>query len=219
MNKSWLLIGCLFFPCFTCAQKPIDRGIHKRKTGGIAVLLGRGFSSESGAKNLVQRDSCCREVLTISKRIAVGIPTFHLGERELLALSLTPKPVEFRSQVNHRKLAGMPILSIEKRGVASLIQNPSLRCDRALTTGVQALPDAPTDGFAVVGLLIGIVSIPALLIPGLSLLGIALSAIGLIRTNSGLRRGRKAAVAGLICSLLSATIFLMIATTLTIWSG
>jgi|GEM_PF-5657800 len=215
MTKSLLLVVYLFFPCCAFAQKPLDRGIHKRKTGGIAVMLRRAFSSESITRNLGQRDHCCRAVLSLSTRTATEIPSFNQGERELLALSLTPKFVELQSQENNRKLADISIFSLEKKGALSLIQNPSLRRDRALVLGVRALPDAPTDGFAVAGLLIGVV---ALFTPGWSLLGIVLSAIGLTRTNSGLRRGRQAAVAGLICGLLSATIFLMLSS-LVIWSG
>lgn len=178
-------------------------------------MLGKAFSSESSIKKLGQRDPFCREVLSLSTRTAKEIPTFNPGERELLALSLTPKFVERQSQEYNRKLAGMSIFSLEKKGLLSLIHNPSLRSDRALILDVQAVPDAPTDGFAVAGLLIGVV---ALLTLGSSLLGIVLSAIGLTRTNSGLRRGRKAAVAGLICSLLSATISLLLSS-IFIWSG
>ena len=179
-------------------------------------MLGRAFSSESSMRNLVQRDQCCREVLSLSMRTAKEIPTFNPGERELLALSLTPQFVELQSQENNRKLAGMSIFSLEKKGALSLIQNPPLRRDRALILGVRALPEAPTDGFAVAGLLIGVL---ALLTLGFSWLGIVLSAIGLTRTNSGLRRGRQAAVVGLICSLLSATIFLLLSSLTIGWSG
>ena len=179
-------------------------------------MLGEVFSSESSTKNRGQRDHCCREVLSLSSGTAKEIPTFDQGERELLALSLTPKFVELQSQENNRKLAGMSIFSLEKKGAISLIQNPSLRCDRALILGVQALPDAPADGFAVAGLLIGVV---ALFTPGLSLLGIVLSAIGLTRTDSGLRKGRQAAFVGLIFSLLSATIFLLLSSLTLGWSG
>lgn len=179
-------------------------------------MLGEAFSSESSTKNRGQRDHCCREVLSLSSGTVKEIPTFDQGERELLALSLTPKFVELQSQDNNRKLAGMSIFSLEKKGAISLIQNPSLRCDRALILGVQALPDAPADGFAVAGLLIGVV---ALFTPGLSLLGIVLSAIGLTRTDSGLRKGRQAAFVGLIFSLLSATIFLLLSSLTLGWSG
>ena len=94
-------------------------------------MLGRAFSSESSMRNLVQRDQCCREVLSLSMRTAKEIPTFNPGERELLALSLTPQFVELQSQENNRKLAGMSIFSLEKKGALSLIQNPPLRRDRA----------------------------------------------------------------------------------------
>ena len=179
-------------------------------------MLGAAFSSESSTINLGQRDHCCREVLSLSSRTVKEIPTFNQGERELLALSLTPKFVKLQSQENNRKLAGMSIFSLEKKRAISLIQNPALRRDHALILGVQALPDAPADGFAVAGLLIGVA---ALLTLGFSWLGIVLSAIGLTRTNSGLRRGRQAAVVGLICSLLSATIFLLLSSLTIGWSG
>ena len=115
------------------------------------------------------------------------------------------------------KVQNRSIFRLEKRGAFALIQDPSLSRKRRLISIDQASPDEPADGFASAGMVMGILSIPLIAAPMVSFFGIVFSVIGLFRTRSGERKGRGMAVAGLICSSLSALLLYMFLSALPAW--
>ena len=217
MNKLLLLLVCVLLPCYAHAQKPLDRGIHKRKTGGIAVMLGRTSSCQSIARKRDQRQNSSRDLLAIEGMSAKEILTNKKEERELLALDFTQKIADFQGETHEPKMPNRSIFRLEKRGAFALIQDPFLSRKRGLISIEQARPDEPADGFASAGMVMGILSIPLIAAPMVSFFGIVFSVIGLFRTRAGERKGRGMAVAGLICSSLSALVLYIALSSLAGW--
>ena len=216
-NKLSLLLFCVLLPCFACAQKPIDRGIHKRKTGGIAVMLGNTFSPLRKAEEQGRPQNSSRELMTLETMAPKEISSFQTEERSLVALNLASNRRDFLDKAQKQVRPSLSIFRLEKKGAFALIQDPSLSRKRRLISTDQASPDEPADGFASAGMVMGILSIPLIAAPMVSFFGIVLSVIGLFRTRSGERKGRGMAVAGLICSSLSALLLYMFLSALPAW--
>lgn len=180
-------------------------------------MLGRTSSCQSIARKRDQRQNSSRDLLAIEGMSAKEILTNKKEERELLALDFTQKIADFQGEKHEPKMPNRPIFRLEKRGAFALIQDPFLSRKRGLISTEQARPDEPADGFASAGMVMGILSIPLIAAPLVSFFGIVFSVIGLFRTRSGERKGRGMAVAGLICSSLSALVLYIALSSLAGW--
>ena len=86
----FLLVGTA-----TVAQKPLDRGIHKRKTGGVSVLLGKN----------INKDESHAEAKAFEKLVAVQTlsPVALPVSQDFRVLLVQPREVNNRGSANETR--------------------------------------------------------------------------------------------------------------------
>ena len=181
------------------AQKPIDRGVHKRATGGVSFLF-----DKKKAKDAVDTDAVVFEKAQTLDAIETKTIPFEFESAMLLeepkdfAVSdiVPPSTQKTKDRTSHllrplnrKALAPLASLKTERR----LFPRASSR----LITPADS--DAPTDWASIVGLVTGILGL--LGVPFFWVLGVVFGAICMKRTKNGSLRGRGMAVAGFVCGL------------------
>ena len=190
--KTLSLLLSLTIVTGAAAQKPLDRGIHKRKTGGISILWGKNKEPAHVASHaevtalppLAPADLVLPRTTTLMASpvvISTELPIPRRERRTRQSLRL----------LNRKGLSVLALPSAEKR----MLHRPFSRMD------------SPSDGEAtydwasVAGLAMGLLAL--LLIDSSSfltvilwLLGLGFSVYGVFRTKNGNLRGRGLAVLG-----------------------
>ena len=179
----------------TAAQKPLDRGIHKRKTGGISFLFGK---TKGHADARFGEEVATLETLAPAK---VFVPSAAGRLVETTVAMAAAAPETFKERRVHRSLR-----PLNRRGI-SVVVLPSSKT-RLLRRPFSRM-DSPTeeeatyDWASITGLAMGLLAL--VLIDSSSaivllfwLLGLAFSVFGLFRTQNGNLRGRKLAVWGVV---------------------
>ena len=177
------------------AQKPFDRGIHKRTTGGVSFLFGEKKASDAEKMNVVAFDEVVALEAMAPSLLANDVAPAALIESQDLPLFAVAEPIEevlltnrVLRKLNRKGLTMVAGPTAEKRlfrRANPLMANP-------------ADSSAPFDWASIVGFVSGILGWA---VPGLWLLGIIFGAIGMKRTKDGSLRGRGLAVAGFVLGL------------------
>ena len=177
------------------AQKPLDRGIHKRKTGGISFLCGK---KKDLADVPLSEEIATLETLAPTN---VNVPLASARLVETPMAFATKTPVAFRERRPRRSLQ-----PLNRRGLSVLVLPNSKK--RMLHRPFSKM-NSPSDGEAtydwtsITGLTLGLLAL--LLIDSGSflmvwcwVLGLGFSVYGLFRTQNGNLRGRGLAVLGVV---------------------
>ena len=174
------------------AQKPFDRGIHKRTTGGVSFLFGEKKTKDADKVDVVAYDDVVALETMAPSLLANDVAPATLIEPQVEAFALAEPMVEevvltnrILRKLNRKGLSMVAGPTTEKRlfrRVNPLMANP-------------ADSDAAFDWASIVGFVTGVLG---WFVPGLWLLGIIFGAIGMKRTKDGSLRGRGLAVAGFV---------------------
>ena len=199
LMKHFTLILSMLVASAAIAQKPLDRGIHKRTTGGVSFLFGKKKAKQTrNAEVLVLEEAHTPDALA-----PIAIPM----ECEPAGLLMVPSHA-----MSDKVVASLPQKAFSRRSrfmrpLRRKAMGPflTLAPERRLLHRVHPMGDVPADEKApfdlmtIIGLT-GVVLCPIffpLIVPG-----ILFSIVGITRTKDGIRRGRKMAVTALVCALL-----------------
>lgn len=193
--KYFSLLLSMLVVTAAVAQKPFDRGIHKRTTGGVSFLFGEKKASDAEKMNVVAFDEVVALEAMAPSLLANDVAPAALIESQDLASFAVAEPIEevlltnrVLRKLNRKGLTMVAGPTAEKRlfrRANPLMANP-------------ADSSAPFDWASIVGFVSGILGWA---VPGLWLLGIIFGAIGMKRTKDGSLRGRGLAVAGFVLGL------------------
>lgn len=193
--KFLSLLLSMLFVTVAVAQKPLDRGIHKRKTGGVSFLYGKTKGHAAARFD--------DEVATL-QTLAPASVNVPLASGRLVQTPVafaTETPVAFKERRARRS-----VRPLNRRGI-SVVVLPSSKTRllrRPFSRMVSpAEEEATHDWASITGLAMGLLAL--LLIDSSSfltvilwLLGLGLSLYGLFRTKNRNLRGRKLAVWGVV---------------------
>ena len=189
------------------AQKPLDRGIHKRTTGGVSFLFGDKKAKDACKTNVVAFEN----IYSLQPIAANALPVYTepavlleapLDLASAISIpSLTQQPKERTGRFLR------PILRKSPGPVVGL--NPERRLFRRGSTilGAPADSSAPYDWASIVGFVTGVLGF---VVPLFWILGIVFGAIGMKRTKDGSLRGRGLAVAGFVCGVAMPALVLLL---------
>ena len=177
------------------AQKPLDRGIHKRKTGGVSFLFGK---TKGHADARFGEEVATLETLAPTN-VIVPLASTELVETPVALATETSAP--FRE-----RLARRSVRPLNRRGMSALVlpSSETRLLRRPFSRMVSPAEEQATyDWASIIGLAMGLLAL--LLIDSSSfltvilwLLGFGLSLCGLFRTKNRNLRGRKLAVWGVV---------------------
>ena len=192
--KTLSLLLSLLIATTAAAQKPLDRGIHKRKTGGVSILWGKNKQPAHVASHeevtalpplapasmvLPRTTTLMESSMVISKELPVS-----RGERRTRR-SLRP--------LNRKGLSVLAPPSAEKR----MLHRPFSRMDSP-SDGEATYDWASVAGFAMGLLALLLIDSGLFLMVILWLVGLGFSVYGMFRTKNGNLRGRGLAVLGVV---------------------
>lgn len=193
--KFLSLLLSMLFVTVAVAQKPFDRGVHKRKTGGVSFLFGK---KKGHADARFGEEVATLETLAPAK-VFVPLASGRLVETPVALATEAPATfIECRAR--------RPLRPLNRKGI-SVVVLPSFKTRllrRPFSRMVSpAEEETPHDWASITGLAMGLLAL--LLIDSSSaivllfwLLGLAFSVFGLFRTQNGNLRGRKLAVWGVV---------------------
>ena len=189
------------------AQKPIDRGIHKRATGGVSFLFDKKKANDAVNTDAVVFEEVqslnAIETKTVpyvfeSAVLMKGTRNFALMDNVSTSLQKpTDRTSRFLRPLNRKAIAPLASLNTERRLFRRAASRPNVPVDS----------DAPTDWASIVALVTGILG---LFVPFFWILGIVFGAIGMKRTKDGSLRGRGMAVAGFVCGLVTPLLLILL---------
>ena len=192
--KTLSLLLSLTIVTGAAAQKPLDRGIHKRKTGGISILWGKNKEPAHVTSHaevtalpplapadlvLPRRTTWMASPVVISTELPVPRRERHTRR------SLRP--------LNRKGLSILALPSAEKR----MLHRPFSRLDSP-SDGEATYDWASVAGFAMGLLALLLIDSGSFLMVILWLLGLGFSVYGVFRTKNGNLRGRGLAVWGVV---------------------
>ena len=199
-HRRLLVVLAMLFATVAVAQRPLDRGIHKRRTGGVSILFGQ----KNKASNAVAFEGCRALQPQAPVPFQLEDAPDAMLQRSIGALPVAAVPTARRwNRVMHPlKRLNSPVVErrkSEKRLLLRLGQEESNP-----TNGSAPYDWASIVGFVtfLLGFLVAFISKTEVIL-GLSLLmGFIFGAIGLKRTKVGDMRGRGLALAGFIPGLV-----------------
>ncbi len=174
------------------AQKPFDRSIHKRTTGGVSFLFGEKKTKDADKVDVVAYDDVVALETMAPSLLANDVAPATLIEPQVEAFALAEPMVE------EVVLTNRVLRKLNRKGL-SMVAGPT--AEKRLFRRVNPLmanpadSDAAFDWASIVGFVTGVLG---WFVPGLWLLGIIFGAIGMKRTKDGSLRGRGLAVAGFV---------------------
>ena len=190
--KTLSLLLSLLIATTALAQKPLDRGIHKRKTGGVSILWG---------KNKEPAHVASHEEVTALPPLAPAdlvLPrtTTWMASPVVISTELPVPRRERRTRrslrpLNRKGLAVLALPSAEKR----MLHRPFSRMDTP-SDGEATYDWASVAGFAMGLLALLLIDSSSFLMVILWLVGLGFSVYGMFRTKNGNLRGRGLAVLG-----------------------
>lgn len=189
------------------AQRPIDRGIHKRATGGVSFLFDKKNANDAVNVDAVVFEEAQSLNTIETKTVPYEFESAMLlkGPRNLACVDIVPtarqKPTNRTSRLlrplNRKAITSLASLNTERH----LLRRAASRLN------VPADSYAPTDWASIVALVTGILG---LFVPFFWILGIVFGAIGMKRTKDGSLRGRGMAVAGFVCGLVTPLLLILL---------
>ena len=187
------------------AQKPLDRGIHKRTTGGVSFLFG-----DKKAKDACKTNVVAFENIYSLQPIAANALPLHTEPAVLLEA-----PLDLASAMSIPSLTRQPkertgrfLRPIFRKSPGPVVGlNPERRLFRRGSSmlGAPADSSAPFDWASIVGFVTGVLGF---VVWPFWILGIIFGAVGMTNTKDGSLRGRGLAVAGFVCGLASPVLLL-----------
>ena len=185
----------MLFVTVTVAQKPFDRGIHKRKTGGVSFLFGK---KKGHADARFGEEVATLETLAPAK-VFVPLASDRLVEPPVALATETPAP--FRERRARRS-----VRPLNRRGLSALVLPNSKKRMLHRPFSRMTSPndeEAPHDWVSSTGLALGVLALAlidsgSILMVWFWLLGLGFSVYGLFRTRNGNMRGRGLAVWGVV---------------------
>ena len=185
----------MLFVIVTVAQKPFDRGIHKRKTGGVSFLFGK---KKGHADARFGEEVATLETLAPAK-VFVPLASDRLVEPPVALATETPAP--FRERRARRS-----VRPLNRRGLSALVLPNSKKRMLHRPFSRMTSPndeEAPHDWVSSTGLALGVLALAlidsgSILMVWFWLLGLGFSVYGLFRTRNGNMRGRGLAVWGVV---------------------
>ena len=192
--KTLSLLLSFTIATVAAAQKPLDRGIHKRKTGGVSILWGKNKEPAHVASHeevtalppLAPADLVLPRTTTLMESSVVISTELPVPRRERRTRrSLRP--------LNRKGLAVLALPSAEKR----MLHRPFSRMDTP-SDGEATYDWASVAGFAMGLLALLLIDSGSFLMVILWLLGLGFSVYGVFRTKNGNLRGRGLAVLGVV---------------------
>ena len=207
LARQLLVVLSMLFITVAVAQRPLDRGIHKRTTGGVSFLFGH----KKRASKAVAFEECL--ALQPQSPVAVQLedaPNAVL-QKSFVALPVVAAPNARRWHRVVRPLKKRNCPLVARRNS----EKPLLR-HLADVGSNRAEGNAPFDWASVVAFWTPLMtflwfsSVAPHVYGGVYfasslLVGLVLGAIGLKRTKSGQKRGRRYAIAAFILSLATLT--------------
>jgi len=190
------------------AQKPLDRGVHKRKTGGVSVLWGKKKMHDVDRSELdAPNELLPRETL---EPVVMRIPVAKVVALESPTGEWNPAPATL---LREDRLVHRVLRPLKRRGFA-VVAGPAsvdrlLRRDHALKPH-PAREKAPLDWMSFVGFVL--IALALLFLDsaaGLWLPGLILSILGKRRTRRGRFRGRRLAVMGVLLGLVYPLVYFL----------
>lgn len=183
------------------AQKPFDRGIHKRTTGGVSFLFGEKKTKDADKVDVVAYDDMVALETMAPSLLANDVATATLMEPQVEAFAQAAPVVE------EVVLTNRVLRKLNRKGL-SMVAGPTtekrlFRRANSLIAASEA-GEGGYDWAAITGLAIGVVG---LFVPFIWLLGVTFSAIGLSNTGDGGKKGRGMAIGGLVLSILRPILF------------
>ncbi|MEE2919762.1 MAG: DUF4190 domain-containing protein [Bacteroidota bacterium] len=188
------------------AQKPLDRGIHKRTTGGVSFLFGEKKAQDVDKTDVVAFDVVVALETVAPSLLSHGVAPAALVEMPDMAAFAVAEPMNIEDVI----LTDRVLRKLNRKGL-SMVAGPvsEKRLFRRANPLIAnpADSDAPMDWASIVGFVTGILFWA---VPGFWLLGIIFGAIGMKRTKDGSLRGRKLAVAGFVCGLVAPVVLFLL---------
>lgn len=192
--KTLSLLLSLTIVTGAVAQKPLDRGIHKRKTGGVSILWGKNkepahvtsHAEVTALPPLAPADLVLPRTTTWMASPVVISTELPVPRRERRTRqSLRP--------LNRKGLSVLALPSAEKR----MLHRSFSRVDSP-SDGEATYDWASVSGFAMGLLALLLIDSGSFLMVILWLLGLGFSVYGVFRTKNGNLRGRGLAVLGVV---------------------
>ena len=192
--KTLSLLLSLVIATTALAQKPLDRGIHKRKTGGVSILWGKNKEPAYVASHeevtalppLAPADLVLPRTTTLMESPVVISTELPVPRREhRTRRSLRP--------LNRKGLVVLALPSAEKR----MLHRHFSRMDSP-SDGEATYDWASVAGFAMGLLALLLIDSSSFLTVILWLVGLGFSVFGMFRTKNGNLRGRGLAVWGVV---------------------
>lgn len=178
------------------AQKPFDRGIHKRTTGGVSFLFGEKKAKDADNVELVAYDDVVALETMAPSLVANDLAPAALIEPQVASFAMA-QPMDVEEVI----LTNRVLRKLNRKGL-TMVAGPT--AEKRLFRRANPLmanpadSDAAFDWASIVGFVTGVLG---WFVPGLWLLGIIFGAIGMKRTKDGSLRGRGLAVAGFVLGL------------------
>ena len=193
--KCLSLLLSMLFVTVAVAQKPLDRGIHKRKTGGVSFLFGKkqGHADARASKGVATLETLA------PTNVIVPLASGRLVETPVALATETPPPFRERR-------ARQPVHPLNRRGISVLVLPSSKKPMLHRPFSRMASPaekEATYDWASITGLALGVLALAlidsgSILMVWFWLLGLGFSVYGLFRTRNGNLRGRGLAVWGVV---------------------
>ena len=187
-------------------QKPLDRGIHKRTTGGVSFLFGEKKANKAEKADVIAFDDVVALETLSPTELPVEVEPAGLLQSDAVFAVAVAEPME----VETFTLSNRAIRKLNRRAL-SLVAGPA--SEKKLFRRANPLMAASEDGeggldwASVVALVTGILGF---VVPGSWLLAIIFGAIGMKRTKDGSLRGRGMAVAGFVLGLVVPLVVLLL---------
>ena len=203
--KTLSLLLSLLIATTAAAQKPLDRGIHKRKTGGVSILWG---SNKEPARVTSHAEVTALPPLAPADLVLPRTTTL-MGSPVVISTELPVPRRERRTRRSLRPLnrKGLPVVALpsaEKR----MLHRPFSRMDSP-SDGEATYDWASVAGFALGLLALLLIDSSSFLTVILWLLGLGFSVYGAFRTKTGNLRGRKLARLGVALFCITPLVILV----------
>ena len=185
----------MLFVTVSLAQKPLDRGIHKRKTGGVSFLFGKTkdrADARFGRRGRRNGNPCASQGVCAPCIPQIGGNPCGLGNGNSCSIQGTPR-TPIGATLEQKGLSALVLPNSKKR----MLHRPFSR----MTSPNDG--DAPHDWASITGLALGVLALAlidsgSILMVWFWLLGLGFSVYGLFRTRNGNLRGRGLAVWGVV---------------------
>ena len=194
--KYFSLLLSMLVVTAAAAQKPFDRGIHKRTTGGVSFLFGEKKANDADKMDVAAYDDVVALETMGPSLVANDVAPATLLEPQFASFAIA-EPMN----VEEVMLTNRVLRKLNRKGL-TMVAGPT--AEKRLFRRANPLmanpadSDAAFDWASIVGFVTGVLG---WFVPGLWLLGIIFGAIGMKRTKDGSLRGRGLAVAGFVLGL------------------